>query len=135
VLSSTAALGSLPKQALKLTAACSSGWMNRSLLRRWQFRLVVRQQTMSDFLLVRGIDETSARRLFDGWKATRKWVRSVEMRDAWEPHELEINRRNAVHYMKGKHKAELANLVLLIQENGGRVIHLTRLSPQPQGYQ
>ena len=79
---------------------------------------------MSDFLLVRGIDETTARRLFDGWKTTRKWVRSVEMRDAWEPQQLEINGRDAVHCMKGKHKADLADLVLLIQENGGRVIHL-----------
>ena len=79
---------------------------------------------MSDFLLVRGIDATAARPLFDAWKASRKWVRSIELRDAWEPQQLEINGRAAVGYMKGKHKAELADLVLLIQDNGGRVVHL-----------
>jgi hypothetical protein len=79
---------------------------------------------MSDFLLVRGIDANAARPLFDAWKAARKWVRSVELRDAWEPQELEINHRNAIAFMRGKHKDELAALVLLIQEHGGRVVHL-----------
>jgi hypothetical protein len=51
-------------------------------------------------------------------------VRSVELRDAWEPQQLEINGRDAGAYMKGKHKGDLAELVLLIQEHGGRVVHL-----------
>jgi hypothetical protein len=79
---------------------------------------------MSDFLLVRGIDAASARPLLEEWAAKRKWVRSVELRDAWEPQELEINRRNAVVFMRGKHKDDLAALVVLIQEYGGRVVHL-----------
>jgi hypothetical protein len=37
---------------------------------------------------------------------------------------LEINGRDAGAYMKGKHRAELAELILLLSENGGRVIHL-----------
>jgi hypothetical protein len=79
---------------------------------------------MSDWLLVRGIDATSATPLFEAWAATRKWVRAVELRDGWEPQELEINRRNAVVFMRGKHKDDLAALVLLIQQHGGRVVHL-----------
>ena len=79
---------------------------------------------MSDFVLVRGIDAAAARPLLDTWKAKRKWVRSVELLDAWEPQQLQINGRDAVGYMKGKHKADLAELVLLIQENGGNVVHL-----------
>src|SRR5262245_6398741 len=79
---------------------------------------------MSDFLLVRGIDPAAARPVFDSWKANRKWVRSVELRDAWEPQQLEINGRDAGNYMTGKHKAQLAELILLIQQSGGRVIHL-----------
>jgi hypothetical protein len=79
---------------------------------------------MSDLLLVRGIDVTAARPLFDLWKANRKWVRSVELRDAWEPQQLEINGRDAGALMRGKHKGDLADLVLLIQANGGHVVHL-----------
>jgi hypothetical protein len=79
---------------------------------------------VSDFLLVRGIDATAARGAFEAWKAGRAWARSVELRDGWEPQELEINRRNAVAHLTGKHRAELAELVLMIQDRGGRVIHL-----------
>lgn len=79
---------------------------------------------MSDFLLVRGIDASAVRSLFDSWKANRKWVRSVGLRDAWEPQQLEINGRDAVAYLRGKHQADLADLVLLIQAHGGHVIHL-----------
>ena len=79
---------------------------------------------MSDFLLVRGIDTEATRPLFDTWKATRKWVRAVGLRDAWEPQQLEINGRDACNYMRGKHKSDLAELVLLIQEHGGRAVHL-----------
>ena len=78
---------------------------------------------MSDFLFVRGIDAAATRPLFDAWKSTRKWVRSVGLRDSWEPQALEINRRNAMTFTVGKHKVDLAHLVLLIQERGGRVIH------------
>jgi hypothetical protein len=81
-------------------------------------------RTMSDLLVVRGIDAAAARPLFEAWAAPREWVRSVELRDAWEPQELEINRRNAVVFTRGKHKGDFAALVLLIQEHGGRVIHL-----------
>ena len=79
---------------------------------------------MSDFLLVRDIDAAAARRTFDVWKANRKWVRSIDLRDVWGPQQLEINGRDAGMYMRGKHKADLAELVILIQQHGGRVIHL-----------
>lgn len=79
---------------------------------------------MSDLLVVRGIDATRTRPLLNAWAAVRKWVRSAELRDAWEPQELEINGRNAVTFMRGKHKGDLAALVLLLQEHGGRVVHL-----------
>jgi hypothetical protein len=62
--------------------------------------------------------------LFDAWKASRKWVRSVELRDTWDPQQLEINARDACAYLRGKHKPDLAELVILVQEHGGRVIHL-----------
>jgi hypothetical protein len=80
---------------------------------------------MSNFLLVRGIDASAVQPLFDAWKAPRQWVRCVELRDAWELQQLEINGRNANAFLQGKHKAELAELVLLIQEHGGQVIHLS----------
>ena len=79
---------------------------------------------MSDLLLVRGIDASTARPIIASWKMNRNWVRSVELRNAWEPQQLEINGRNAVAFMKGKHKAELAEFVLLIESHGGSVIHL-----------
>lgn len=80
---------------------------------------------MSDLLLVRGIKASVIRPLFEAWALPRKWVQSVELRDRWEPQELEINRRNAVGFMRGKHRDDLAELVLLIQESGGQVVHLT----------
>lgn len=80
---------------------------------------------MSDLLVVRQIDDAAARPLLDSWAATREWVRSVELRDAWDTQELEINRRNAVFYKRGKHRDDLAALVLLLQEHGGRVVHLS----------
>jgi hypothetical protein len=79
---------------------------------------------MSDFLIVRGIDALTAQPLLDAWKATRQWVRTVELRDSLEPRELEINRKNAIVFLKGKHKRDLMALVSLIQERGGRVVHL-----------
>jgi hypothetical protein len=79
---------------------------------------------MSDFLLVRGLDAVAALPLFDSWRVSRKWVRSVELRDVYEAQELEINGRNAVAFMRGKHKADLADLVLLLHDHGGRVVHL-----------
>jgi hypothetical protein len=95
-----------------------------SLQRPRQVSFIAGRQGMSDFLLIRGIDANAARPLFDGWKANRKWVRSVELRDAWEQQQLTINGRDAVVFMAGKHKADLAELVLLLQAHGGRVIHL-----------
>jgi hypothetical protein len=79
---------------------------------------------MSDFLLVRGINAVALQPLIDKWQASRKWVRSVSLREAWEPQQLEINSRDACAYMRPKHKADLAELVLLIQTHGGRVTHL-----------
>lgn len=79
---------------------------------------------MSDFLLVRGIDRTEAKRVLDAWKATHKWVRSVELSDVWEPQHLKINGRDAIVYMTGKHKVDLAGLILLILQSGGHVVHL-----------
>ena len=79
---------------------------------------------MSDFILVRGLDKSSLRPLFDAWKANRKWVRTVDVETRWEPQQLEINGHDAVAYMKGKHRAELAELIVLIHANGGQVIHL-----------
>jgi hypothetical protein len=82
------------------------------------------RKRMSDFFLVRGIDTAVAHSVFAAWKVTRKWVRSVELVDVWEPQHLEINRRDAIFYMVGKHKVDLAQLVLMIQEHGGHAIHL-----------
>jgi hypothetical protein len=79
---------------------------------------------MSDFLLIRGLDVAELRPLLDAWKKPHKWVRSVDVHTRWEPQQLEINGRDAGAYMKGKHRAELAELILLLSENGGRVIHL-----------
>jgi hypothetical protein len=56
------------------------------------------------------------------WKASRKWVRSVELMQVYEPQALMINRRHPS--MVGKHKVDLAELILLIEGAGGRVIHL-----------
>lgn len=81
-------------------------------------------KTMSDLLVVRGIDGPTARPLLQAWAASQAWVNSVELRDAWEPQELEINHRNAVAFIRGKHKRDLAALVLLLQEHGGQVIHV-----------
>ncbi len=79
---------------------------------------------MTDFLLVRGISTDAARSVLATWKASRKWVRLVELVDVYEPQHLEINRRDATFFMVGKHKVDLARLILLIQEAGGRAIHL-----------
>jgi hypothetical protein len=79
---------------------------------------------MSDLMLLRGINAAAAKPLLDAWRKGRKWVRKIELRDAWEPQELEINGRNGLCYMQGKHKEELADLILLLEDNGGQVIHL-----------
>ena len=79
---------------------------------------------MSDLLVVRGIDAAAARGSLDEWAASREWVRSVTLRDAWEPQQLEINRRCALKYKHGKHKLELAELVLRLAECGAQVIHV-----------
>jgi len=79
---------------------------------------------MSDFLIVRGIDTLTAQPLLDAWKAARQWVRTVELRDSLEPWELEINRKNAIVFLKGKHKHDLMALVSMIHDRGGRVVHL-----------
>jgi hypothetical protein len=79
---------------------------------------------MSDLLVVRGIKPAEARPLLGAWAAAQKWVKSAELRDAWEPQELEINGRNAVAFMRGKHKDDLAGLVRFLQEHGGQVVHM-----------
>jgi hypothetical protein len=85
-----------------------------------------------EFLLVRGIDEVAARPLLDAWKAVHKWVRSVNLLDIWYPQHLVINSREAVKYLKGRHQDDLADLVALLEENGGRVIHLTANREKPE---
>jgi hypothetical protein len=82
-------------------------------------------------MLLRGLNATTAKPVLDAWKRHRRWVRSIELRDAWEPQELEINGRSGVNYRKGKHKAELADLILLLHDCGGQVIHLM-LHRQPE---
>ena len=79
---------------------------------------------MSDFLIVRGIEPLGLRVVFETWRAGRKRVKSIEVRNAWELQELEINRRNVVKHKQGKHKLDLAQLVVLIQLAGGCVIHV-----------
>jgi hypothetical protein len=79
---------------------------------------------MSDYWILRGIDASDARPVFEAWTAKKRWVRSVELRNGYELQELEINRKPAGNYQKGKHKVELAELVVLLQKHGGRVIHV-----------
>jgi hypothetical protein len=88
--------------------------------------------TVCDFLLVRGIDEVAARPLLDAWKAAHKWVRSVDLVDYWCPQHLVINNREAVKYLKGRYQDDLADLVALLEENGGCVIHLTANREKPE---
>ena len=79
---------------------------------------------MSDLLTIRGIGPEPATRLLQEWATARPWVRSAELRRRWEAAELEINGRNAARLMRGKHKTELAELVLLVEREGGRVVHV-----------
>jgi hypothetical protein len=88
---------------------------------------------MTDFLQVRGLASDAVRTVLATWKASRNWVRSVELVDVNEPQHLEINRRDAIFFMRGKHKFDLADLILLIQGAGGRAIHLKlhrRIAPR-----
>lgn len=88
--------------------------------------------TVCDFLLVRGIDQVAARPLLDAWKAAHKWVRSIYFVDICYPQTLFINGRDAVKYLKGRQQDDLADLVALLEENGGRVIRLTANREKPE---
>src|SRR4051812_18092398 len=79
---------------------------------------------MSDFLVVRGIDRVAARAVLNAWAAERRWVKSAETRDTTEREELFINGCDAGKYVRGKHAAELAELVVRLGDAGGRVVHV-----------
>ena len=79
---------------------------------------------MSDLLVVRGIDASAARLALDEWALSRQWVKSVDLRDRWESQELEINSRNAIAFVRGKHRAELMALVELLRAHQAQVVHV-----------
>lgn len=79
---------------------------------------------MSDLLIVRSPKTQSVERALLDWSGTRQWVKSAELHDGWEKSELQINRRNAYKFMRGKHKHELAELVMAICDLGGSVVHV-----------
>lgn len=79
---------------------------------------------MSDLLVIRDINDDALAETLNAWRSSRQWARAVEVRDGWESRELRINRRNAFHHLRGKHKSELAALVLDICSRGGRVVHV-----------
>jgi hypothetical protein len=79
---------------------------------------------MSDLLVIRGMNAEPANRLLEQWAQSRPWARSAEVHQRWEPGELEINGHNAMKFMRGKHKQELAELILLLERAGARVVHV-----------
>jgi hypothetical protein len=66
---------------------------------------------MSDYLIIRGIEPERANDLLAKWAKPRQWARNADVRRAWDPQELFINDRNAIRFMKGKHKQELISRV------------------------
>jgi hypothetical protein len=79
---------------------------------------------MSDYLIIRGIQPARANNVLGEWAKPRRWAREADVRRAWDPQELFINGRNAIRLMKGKHKQELAELVLLLAQHGASAVHV-----------
>ena len=82
------------------------------------------RETMSDLLTIRGIDTEAANEFLRAWARSKPWARSAQVCRRWEPAELEVGGRNAIRFMKGKHKRELAELVLALGHAGGQLIRV-----------
>lgn len=48
----------------------------------------------------------------------------IELRHRCDPDELETNRVNAIGRMRGKHKTDLAELILMLAQIDAKVIHV-----------
>lgn len=79
---------------------------------------------MSDFLVVRGGTNAEIRKVLQAWKASNQWVNLIELNRRCDPDELEINRVNAVGRLRGKHKADLAELILMLARIDVQTVHV-----------